>query len=702
MNNLGVSRLQPDQALDKWTDEDYIKNLRWMAGMYNNALNNIPVLTTGGAVTAAGTTTYIQEYYTNLTYIYGTQGTQNYAFFVRDMSGNDTQTPMARGLDVFKIFNYLHGQATELIDPLPKTVVASAYSKGAVSARKEMMDFISFQIKSKVFLKAIEMESGFGFKVIDKDFQTQEQVDKFFESFQETMEIGYTQMAKDSLYVNDYKIKLPKVFDYMLVGNLGCIRVDYINGKPHWRIVTPDRAITDYTKALDVHLDDDFAGEVFQMTIPELFSTWEFTEEERKNLQSIAQNQGGLYSTYYSTYLSNGLYWWSNQNNVPKVTIVTGQWRSLQKKEDGSYEEVLREGYLIGDIYLRGQKISDDQVNGKKNKHKKRLKYITVTPNLMMGTSISVVGVVKRYQDLKDAFITKMVDMASRAIGRGVIVKGSKLPTGMRTPEFISQLKQAGVIVVEGDDTDDDDGASKDKRMAETIDLTIDPNISTILSIAQYFENVISDVLNVPPTLRGQPTGYVSSKMVDNTQVQSSKGLSYLYKNFLLFVKELVEYSVDIYKNKAAEDEEGREHLELLVGDALVEIFNIEEVKRMAMEDFILTLDVDNYAHEQQKTELKNLVLQIATSGAPRKILKDYLKLDQLETKTEQINYLEAEIYKDEMAERQAQEQQMAMQQYQADLNAQTQRDIAEAGLEGQAMGAMTKLAQDRKAPKPN
>jgi hypothetical protein len=695
--NLGISQLQPDQAVDNYNEAEYKKNLLFLASQYNNALNNVPIITASGTITSTGTTSYIAEYFQNLTYIYGTQSAASYAFFVKDMNGNDTQIPMVRGLDVFKIFNYLHGQATDLIDPLPKTTIATAYSKNAVSARKDMMDYVYFQIKNKTFLKLIEMESGFGFKAIDRDFKTQDEVDKFFESFQEGMEIAYNNMAKDILYTNNYQILLPRAFDYTVIGNLSMICVEYVNGRAQWRIVTPDKAIVDYTKGLDVHLNDDYAGEVFQMTIPELFSTYDFNETEQKELEAIAKNEGGLYSTYFSTYMNNGLYWWTNQNNVPKVTCVKGQWKSLVKDDNGDWKQVNREGVIIGERYLRECKISEGQFWDKKAKHNKRLKYIILTPNLMMGTSISIVGVIKRYQDLKDAFTTKMISMTASAIGKSVVFRASKLPAGLNTPDVISQLKQARVLVIEGDDTDEiPDG----KKLVETVDLTLDPSINLILQIAQYFETVISDVLNVPASVRGQQSGYQSSKVVDNIQTQSGKGLSFLYKNVMLWIKELLEYSVDLTKTMAPDDELGREHLQLVIGDAIVESLSMDTVREMQFEDFLLALSPNNYVNETEKAKLADLTIQVATTGGSRKILKDYIKLTQLDTTTEQLNYLEAEIYKDEAREDAQMQAQMQAEQERAALQAETQESIAgqqiQGALEGKAMDNSVKMAMER------
>jgi len=84
-----------------------------------------------------------------------------------------------------------------------------------------------------------------------------------------------------------------------------------------------------------------------------------------------------------------------------------------------------------------------------------------------MGTSMSVVGIIKRFANLKDAFITKMVQMASASFGKSVIIRASKLPEGMRTPDVVAQLKQNNIIVIEGEETEESPNGQK---MIETAD----------------------------------------------------------------------------------------------------------------------------------------------------------------------------------------------------------------------------------------
>jgi hypothetical protein len=691
IGNIGGSVMQPNQLVEgEYTEENYKEMLRWIGLQYNQASNSIPI-NAAGLPQPSG---YINEYLENLTYIYGAQTPSNYSFFIKDAVGNNTAAPLFRGLDVFKIFSYLHGEAVDLIEPLPKILNATAYSIGAISAKKEMMDFVKFQIEQKTFLEMLKIEAGFGFKAIDRDFQSKEEEEKFFTNAQDEMELAFNRICKHACYYNNYQVKLPKAFDNMVIGSLAMACVEYDRGQINWRIVQPENAVVDYSKGFDVHLDDDFAGEVYQVPVTEVLAKYQWTEKEIEELQAISQNQSGLYNAAYTDYATNNLYWFNAQDNgVPKVTIIKGQWKSNERM-DGVVKQVLREGDFIGGRWVKNNKISDGQITAKGDVSRKRLKYIVLTPNLFMGTTTSVVSIIKRVADLRDAFLTKVTQMTSTPIGKVAIIRASKLPTGLRTPDVIAQLKQAQVMVIEGEETEDEPNGA---RMAETLDLTLDQNIMAILQIAQYYEGMISDVLNIPNQVRGQIADYASKNQLQTSQVQSTKGLAYLYKNYLLFEKELLSYSADLMKLLAPQDPLGIENLSLIVGDSAVEMLSMDIVKRMQFEDFLINLNVNDYLSEAKKARLTELIGQISTSGAPITVLESYIAAEQAETLTELRNYVESSIYKTQKREDEQIAQQQEMQMAQAELNAQTQQQMVQqqtgATLEKAEMDNETKLA---------
>jgi len=283
--------------------------------------------------------------------------------------------------------------------------------------------------------------------------------------------------------------------------------------------------------------------------------------------------------------------------------------------------------------------------------------------------------------------------MASSSFGRSVVIRASKLPEGMRTPDVVAQLKQNNIIVIEGEETEDNPNG---KSMAETIDLTMDPSITYILNIIQYLDQAINDYLNIPNSVRGMSQEYQSGKGIDSTKAASTKGLSYLFKNFQVFMKEVLSYSADLMKLMAPDDEMGRENLSLIVGDAMVEMLSMDIVRKMQFEDMLLSLNPTDYISQADKAEITQVVLQTATSQQPTKVLKNYLKMKKEESLTEAINYLEAEIYKEEKqaAEIRAHEEELALITNQNNNATQQQmtETNADAGLEKAAMDNETKL----------
>jgi hypothetical protein len=324
-----------------------------------------------------------------------------------------------------------------------------------------------------------------------------------------------------------------------------------------------------------------------------------------------------------------------------------------------------------------------------------------------MGTSLSVIGIIKRFANLKDAFITKMIEMASSSIGKATVVRASKLPEGLRAPDVIAQLKQARILVIEGEETEE---MPNGQRLAETVDLTLDPNIQLILGIVQYLDQAINDYLNIPQSVRGMSSTYQSAKGIESTQNQSSKGLAYLFSTLQTYMKEVLSYSADLMKLLAPDDELGRDTLSLVVGDNMVELLSMETVKRSQFEDFLLNLNPNDYISLTDKAELQQLIIQSATSGMPLKVLKSFLTIKSSESLTEAENKIDALIYKEEKAEaeKMAAEQELAL--IQSGQANQTQENIAataaEAGLEKTSMdnetkrlGIMAKMQEQRTKP---
>jgi len=675
----------PDQAVDEYGDSIYFRTLRFIASQWNIRNTSFIVNPTfnlnAGNVNGAFSDQQIgfaKKYIQNVQYIFGNQVISTYGFFVKDESGNDIRTPMFRGMDITKYYNTMDGEWRDMIDFLPKMINVSGRSENVLSKKKMMQDALKARVEHDQFYQLMQELSGFQFNPIDQNYENQYFIQKKIESFQEGMEIAYQQIAVDTTYRNNYRNLLAKGNNYVFIGGMAMMDIYMHNNRVKWHLVPPHKAIFDSSKDDDQHLLDDYGGEVFEVSVADVLSRWEWTTDEIKDIKDMASNNNNW--SVYNTYTNiNGLAWWQIYNGVPKICCVKGKWRSMEKV-NGKWAEVVREGILIGNKYLRDQKISDTQIWNKHNDGRRELGYITVTPNTLLGCVVSVVDMVKRFQDLKDAFTTKMIDLVASSIGKSYFINANKLPEGLRTPQLISQLKQAKVVVMEGADIDEED-SDKLQKLIEPIDLSLDPGISIILQLIQYYDNVIADILNIPATARGQMSQYLPKDVVSSNIQQSNKGLKWYYGSMFNWVQRILEYSADLAKIVMPETLEGQEQLSLIIGDSMTTLLSMETLREMQFEDFLLNLDPKDIITEDDEREIKSFAAQLAGAGALS--MRDFIKIKRLNNMAELENYFEEkEIQAQQREEAAAQVQQQSVAQN-AEVAAQTQKDVTNAQIDG-------------------
>ena len=683
--------VQPAQAVE-FDDEEYRKNLQFISSQWNRRLYSFGV-NANSATVGSDDNRYVTSYLLNCQYFFGRQTPSDYSFFVEDELGQSTRFPMTRGMDITKILLHIDGVVRQMIEPLPKIVNVTAYSKDAVSVKKEIMDFIKLKAQQKVFFDIIEMATGVGFKPIDRDFNSKEELDKYLEDFQESMEIAYQNIAKHILITNKYMPTLAKFSQYVALGGQATIEVYEHGGMIKWRIVPPESAIVDMSKNDDQHEDDDYGGSIMAMSVPDLLDEFDWTTDEIEDLQTMAkaQTMWAQYNTYVGV---NGLVWWQLNNGVPKVMVVRGQWRSLEKM-DGEWVEVLREGVYIGNKYLKNCKVSAGQVWNKMDKTRKRLRFRTVTPNTFLGNNLGIVGMLKRYQDIKDAFASKMIELSSRAVGKSFVVNANKLPEGLTAPDVISQLKQSNMIVLEGADIDETPD-SKRQNLVETLDWTLDPNVRYYMDMITYYDSVIADIINIPQQTRGFQAQYQSAAVVNSNLQQSTLGMSWYYKNIMTSIKNLLEFSSDYAKLILPEKEDS--DLSLVIGDAMVEVLKLEDMKKMQFEDFLLELNPNGLLQEQEKEQLKQFAAALAQSGAMS--VSNYIKMLQIDNKTQMYNYFEKVEKEKQIREEQMQRAQMEAQMQQVEMQQQGKQNVAEINAEaGLAKQEMQQAPQQMEDP---
>ncbi len=674
----------------EWDEDKYIKTLRYFASRWNQPLYGFAGMFNPIGNTVSGApvedTRFVPAYLENAAYIFGNQSNANYGFFILDQRGNQTSVPMFRGLDIEKLYHYYGGYVKKLIEPLPDIVGVSAYSENAIAAKKEMMDIIKFSIENEAINNIIQEYTGYSYKPINKRFENQAEQDKFFQNFQDGMEEAYHDISIDTIYRNNYLSTIPKPCDYAFIGGRGTIEVYEHNGFIYWRPIDPVCAIYDMSKNQDQHLEDDYGGELASRTVSEVVNLYgeklqaKYGVKIIEEIEAFARSGADKWNSYNNLIGYNGLIWWNTINNVPHVSTVKMQWRSY-KLYEGQYVECLREGVLIGNRWLVDEGESAGQVYDINKPSRKILRYITFSPNTLLGTNVGIVGLVKRFQNLKDAFTTRMTKMVANSFGKVTFIRASMLPEGYDSPDMISEMRQNNVVVINDEDIDETD-ADTNKKLVESADLTLDPGLPQLLGLIQYYDKVISDVLNMPDNLRGVPTSnvYQAKEVAQQNIQQGTLGMEYFYTNIRLWVERLISYSANLAK--LTYPTKNREHLALVIGDAMTKMLDMDMLKKMQFEDFNLVLKFNDAIDNTERQEYREFIKGSVMQGNPMYKLSNMIRIDTMHTKSKVADYIEQVEYKFEQMQMAKEQQTLALQQQQNQNNNQTQQQMTNVNAE--------------------
>jgi hypothetical protein len=123
----------------------------------------------------------------------------------------------------------------------------------------------------------------------------------------------------------------------------------------------------------------------------------------------------------------------------------------------------------------------------------------------------------------------------------------------------------------------------------------------------------------------------------------------------------------------------------------MVEVLKLEDIKKMQFEDFLLELNPNGLLQEQEKEQLKQFAAALAQNGAMS--VSNYIKMLQIDNKTQMYNYFEKVEKEKQIREEQMQQAQMEAQMVQTQMQQQGKENVAEinaeAGLAKQEMQQM-------------
>lgn len=697
----GITNM-PTQAIKEWTDDDYKRNLLFIASSWNRILYNF---SPNAAVAPNGLESvyWVNDYLRNASYFFGKNLDTQYQFATKDETNNPLPIPMFNGQDVASLIKHTVGVIEGMVRDIPEVLNCESTSEDLQSKKKLLRDLSLFKIREKTFVDIAKELGGIDLQPIaDMDFNNIAEVEQYFQNYKDALEKIYVVLARYCFQYNYGNEFFKKNAEYWGIGGIVHARIYSQNGKVKWRRIEPQNAIWDNYQSDDQHRADRFAGEYFQKSVPELLTMFKFTPQEREEMEALAK-AGTTQWANYNVQLGNNLYWWqTSPSGVPMVAIVHGQWRSLKYEgldDEGNeiWSPCLREGYLIGNRFIKEYGESKNQIADKTNPSNLRLNYITASNDTVLGVCVGIAGRLREYQKLKDFFQTKLNQLIANSKGKRYVMYQDKLPEGMQAPDMLAQLSQAGIVVLPSRDMDDPEG---NRGLIETVDMTLDPSIVGLLQVINYQKTYMEDIISMPAASRGLVSNYQSKDAMKMNLESASKGMSSYYSTYYTWILRMLEYSADLAKLVMAEED--TETMQLLVGDANVSFVKTQEIKEMSMLDFAMSFGLNDFITDMERGMFIQYYMQRASATNDPEDELVFANISRIKTKTEMYSYIESVVAQkiqrkqQEMLAQQQQQQAMAEQAANAQIQgAQIAQDTA---LEGQAMkqeGEMEKMILD-------
>jgi len=685
------SALQPEQTLpeNKLTPEWYMQNARYIANQYNPVLFNFQSIS--GIVDSDLVQRWASRSLIWYSYYFGNQQVTDYSSVVRDEQNNPLPIRMFKDQTIPTLINHMLGNVKDVINVLPDIISAVGLSEDIVSAKQLKMDMAKFkldypEIAEEMRIMGAEILKGLNFN------QEEELLRHFEEDAKEMAESIYENLAVNNLYQNKWREIYPLAARDAFVVGVGCIRVIVQGDRVVEKRVAPHNLIWDSSVTSTQNRGGRFAGEIYQMTVPEIAARWgdQLGLKRLQEIEILSRNQRFQQPFNIMLPNTNLIFWAQGAAGVPLATVVETEWIGFKELAPGKFTATRRKATLIANKFVVDFGECDNIVEDKFNPSDTELSFKIVTPVIEFGYAQGITEKLYRMSDLLSMYRTKMIQLIARSKGKNYILRAWKLPDAMRSQDIIADFSRMGMTVLNDASEEDDPNA----RLVEPVDMTLDPTVIGMINVLAEMKSVMEDVASLPAGVRGSTSGYQSVKSLQMNKAQSNKGIQIYYDAVFEFFESVIGYSTEVSKQLITRDE--LYNAPMIIGDKQVKWLKLE-AKDLKFSDLMIHLKLDDATNEQEKAEIMQDVAQAVNRGELSGM--DLLKLRMLKSKRKMFNYLEGRYKINElkaMAQQQAQMQQQAMMN---ERNAQAQENstqiAAQAGLEKQALANQGKSDQE-------
>lgn len=619
------------------------------------------------------------------TYYIGRQPNIDYQYSNQKADG----TPFTKwipGQKLASLLDYMLGVGIKLIDSFKVNIEAT--SKAAYNKKTATIEQALLRFKFKKDFDEIA-EMGVNFDPMGaSQIGTEEELQESIENYKDEAEELAQDLAEDIRLRNDYSVLAKNILFHTLIG--GATGVEHkVHNKKQWQeVVPPYELIWDSGDDKDVHTADRFVGRIFQQT-PEEFLNLYSEQLEPAEIDIIKKINNSNYNELLPSI--DGFNWVVIKNNQPYIVSVKGFWVGFKdlpyyekedkygnkhiaksKKKSQFQTKTVYKATLGGGKFLVDYGEQTNIVRNISSKGDAELPIKVFTPGIVLGEVRSFASKLHNHQDRIDFYENEIIKMVGQAKGKKHVIHKNKLGSST-SKAVLEDFESLGFHVSDGEQ--DGEGQTRE-RMVEVVDMTLDPNVQSLIALKQEQERIMEEIINTSKIALGQQTGYVGAKTQMASINQSSYGTLSFYTSFVKFIEQNLQYGTNQYKVCMASQPEDEIPLLNERGVKYAQI-----TKDFTFEDFRVYIRVIDIISDEAKARLVNIALAFVQNGMLDPL--DYIEIERAKTFSDLLKTLKLSLVKKKNEEKQKEMlQQMMMQAMEEQRNATkiNEREIAETG----------------------
>lgn len=601
----------------------------------------------------------------NTTYWLGKQYGNPFMWMFRDLFNNWIPARIIPGSDIYVKLRHIQGNLTKQYQNLDETVYVKGYSNEVLEDMQSEINLGKWKLEyDEAFAMLEEMNlmfTAFGQQRIENPAQ----LVKLEETAQEGMEEIFTWSVRDFLHRTHFREWLNKSAEYTMPSWFCRAKIEIDDNREiKISLPRPFQCIWDNKEDNALGRDSTYSGEFDMPTATEVISYYKsigepFTETEEKEIIALANvgYYGDITAQKLNTGYVNKFTWWTgfNASNAPKtVTKLCFRWQALDKNKrlQWYYAEV------IGGKYVKQAKLLPYQSEDRENPKKTHCNVVDFRPDVIYGISVGLVERMRRLQERKDMLEAKGDEWINKTLGQVAIFDSSRFGTaGNKLHDILSELKQNSATAVNGANIDDPN-LVRVAKLFENGRIGFTPEDLQMLQIRiDALDRQMQLIASTPEAVLGQPQGEIGKGVFEQTVAQSTYGLLPFYDGRAAWVTEILQRVVDMYRMLYTQDEEKKR---LRISPRQYRL--VQYSKKWSNADLALYVKQSDAIDEKDMQFLKDFLFNLSQNAQATGVtFADAARALTITTKTELINYYEAQQRKLEQKQMMQEAQQIAV-----------------------------------------